>query len=116
MTTPDPVDPVVCINARMVGRPPECGEPESAHCEGCRMCPGLGNCTCRQSDPWLATALDSFAHNHGAHNWAALNDVVSHNTADTYRDGIAAAIAPLQAEIRRLTAKVENLKHSKETS
>lgn len=99
-------DPLVCINARMVGLEPQCGEPESAHCEGCRMCPGLGNCTCRQTDPWLAKALDAFARNGNHANWQALDSRISRSCAESYRSDIAAAIAPLLAEIRRLTAEL----------
>jgi hypothetical protein len=106
MTAPD-VDPLVCINARMVGEKSECGFPESSHCPGCRMCPGLGNCTCTDT-LLLPEALDAFARHAGATSWSAFNDVVSHNTADTYRAAIAAAIAPLQDEIRRLTTAKEN--------
>lgn len=121
MTTLDPdapVDPVVCINARMASADPECGFPEDDHCEGCRSCPGPGNCVCRNNTPldkhWLATALDAFAKHSGAVSWDALDDVLPHSTSEHHRAGVAAAIAPLQDEIRRLTA--ENLKHSKETS
>jgi hypothetical protein len=110
VTAPDPdapVDPVVCINARMVGREPQCGEPESTHCEGCLSCPGLGNCTCRDT-LLLPEALDAFARHAGATSWTAFNDVVSHHTADTKRAEITAAIRPLQDEIRRLTTAKEN--------
>lgn len=115
MTAPDPLQ---CLNSRAAADQSTCGEPESAHCEGCEMCPGA--CTCHRPTPLdnetLHAALDAFARHGGATNWEALVDVVSHTTAESYRADIAAAIAPLQARIRRLTAKVENLKHSKETS
>jgi len=108
MTARDQVDPVACINARMAGEPPQCGEPDSDHCEGCQSCPGLGNCVCRNASPldkkWLAAALDAFAQHGGATNWQALCDVTSHHTAESYRSDVAAAIAPLQDEMRRLTA------------
>lgn len=109
MTAPDPdapVDPVVCINARMVGREPQCGFPEDDHCEGCRSCPGAGNCVCRNTaldKHWNSAARDSFAIHAGATSWDALVDVVSHHTAETYRAEINAAITPLLDEIRRLT-------------
>jgi hypothetical protein len=101
MTTPDPDDPLVCINTRLAGGGPTCGEPESAHCDGCRMC--KHGCTCRDND-WLDQALDAFARHAGAPSWNALVDVISHHTAENYRAEITAAIAPLQDEIRRLTA------------
>jgi hypothetical protein len=123
MTAPDPdapVDPVVCINARLAGEDPQCGFPESDHCEGCLSCPGPGNCTCHNASPldkhWLAAGLQAFAEHHGATSWPAMCDVISHFTAEHHRANVAAAIAPAVAEIRRLTAEVENLKHSKETS
>lgn len=109
MTDPDPNDPLVCINARMVGEPPQCGFPEDDHCEGCRSCPGLGNCVCRNNTPldkqWLAAARDSFAQHAGAHDWAAFANVLPHSTADHYRDIVTAAATPLLAEIRRLTSE-----------
>lgn len=52
MTVPDPNDPLVCINTRLAGGEPTCNTLESDHCEGCRMCPGLGNCTCATPSPW----------------------------------------------------------------
>jgi len=107
VTASDPNDPLVCINARMAGEPPQCGEPDSDHCEGCLSCPGLGNCVCRNASPldqqWLAAALDAFAQHGGATSWQALADVSSHTTAEHYRADVAAAITPLQDEIRRLT-------------
>lgn len=72
------------------------------------MC--VGACTCRNASPldkaWLAKALDAFARHGGARDWNALSDVVSHHCAESYRADIAAAISPLQAEIRRLTAEL----------
>lgn len=115
MTAPDPdapVDPVVCINARMAGADPQCGFPESDHCEGCLSCPGPGNCTCRNASPldkhWLAEALEAFAKHAGSVSWNALCDVISHSTAEHYRADVAAAIAPLLAEIHRLTASPDS--------
>ncbi len=108
MTTPDPMDPLVCINTRLAGGDPTCNTLESDHCDGCRMCPGHGNCVCRNATPldklWLTAALNAYAQHGGAVSWRALNDVISHHTAESYRGDVAAAIAPLQAEIRRLTA------------
>lgn len=113
MTDPNPNDPLVCLNTRMVGEQPTCGEPESAHCQGCLMCPGLGNCVCRNNSPadkqWLAVALDAFARHGGSTGWDALVDVISHSTAEHHRANIAAAIAPLQDEIRRLTGTITDL-------
>lgn len=114
MTAPDPMDPLVCINTRMAGGPPTCTEPEGAHCDGCRFCPG--SCTCLRATPldkyWLDAALDAFARRGGAANWQALGDVISHSCAESYRSDITAAIAPLLDEIRRLATEVNNLKHS----
>lgn len=115
MTAPDPLE---CLNLRMARDESLCGEPESAHCEGCRMCPGPANCICHTTPTdgtWLNTALDAFARNGNAASWDALQRTISHSCADSYRSDIAAAIAPLQDEIRRLTAAIENLKPSKET-
>lgn len=115
MTAPNPDDPLVCINTRLVGGEPTCNQLEIDHCEGCRMCPGLGNCICRNATPldkaWLAAALDAFAQHGGAPNWTALCDVISHSTAEHHRADVAAAVSPLQAEIRRLTAQREQLRN-----
>lgn len=104
MTAPDPLE---CLNSRAAGGPTKCGEPESAHCvDGCEMCPGA--CTCHRPTPLdnetLRAALDAFARHRGAHNWNALADVTANHVAQSYRAEVAAAIAPLQAQIRRLTA------------
>lgn len=116
MTAPDPMDPLVCINTRLAGGEPTCDQLESDHCEGCRFCPG--SCTCLRAAPldkyWLAAALDAYAQHGGATSWNALNDVISHHTAESYRGDVAAAIAPLVDEIRRLAIEVNKLKHSKE--
>jgi hypothetical protein len=100
------VDPLDCLNSRVAGGEPECHELDSAHCEGCALCPGF--CTCHKPTPldeaMLAAALDAFARHGGAVSWRALDDVISHHTAESYRGDVTAAIAPLQAEIRRLTA------------
>jgi uncharacterized small protein (DUF1192 family) len=108
MTAPDPLG---CLNSRAAAERTTCGEPDSAHCDDCAMCPGA--CTCHKPTPLdtetLNDALNAFARHGGATSWNALVDVVSHTTAESYRSDIAAAVAPLQARIRRLTAEVERL-------
>lgn len=103
MTAPDPLE---CLNSRAASERTTCGEPDSAHCQDCEMCPGA--CTCPPptllDDTWLRAALDAFAVWAGAKNWRTLDGVTEQHSADNTRAVIAAAIAPLQAEIRRLTA------------
>jgi len=117
MTDPDSVDPVDCINARMAGEPSECGEPESDHCESCRFCKHA--CTCGKltalDEAMLALALDAYAQHAGGADWKAFCDRVPQHVADNAYECTLAAATPLLGEIRRLTAEVENLKHSKET-
>jgi hypothetical protein len=94
MTAPDPL---VCLNSRAASHKTTCGEPASAHCSDCLMCPGA--CGCPKPNPfdqaWLKSALESYAKHHGAREW---------QVPEEERAGIAAAIAPLLVEIRRLTA------------
>jgi len=70
------------------------------------MCDGA--CTCRRATPldrqWLTAALDAFAQHGGAMSWEALLSVMSHSTAEYHRANVTASVAPLQDEIRRLTA------------
>lgn len=102
MTAPDPLE---CLNSRAAAERTTCGEPGSAHCEGCTMCPGA--CTCYQPTPLdnetLRAALDSYAVFAGAVSWQAYVDVTPDYIVDGARRSTAAAIAPLQARIRRLT-------------
>jgi hypothetical protein len=105
VTAPDPDDPLVCINTRAAGGPATC-EPNLGHCARCEMCKHA--CTCHKLTPLdkalLASALDAYAQHVGATNWKAFTDVVPQHVADNAYECTYAAVTPLLAEIRRLTA------------
>lgn len=106
LTAPDPLE---CMAVRAAHDESLCNEPESAHCPQCELCPG--SCICHQADPadkaWLNKALDAFARNGNHASWDDLRARISHTCAESYRSDIAAAIAPLVDEIRRLTTAKE---------
>lgn len=115
---PSGCDPSGCFNSRVTDDIITCGRPEDQHCKRCQACPGACDCatTATLDDTMLALALDAFARNGSHPSWQALDRVISRSCAESYRSDIGAAIAPLLAEIHRLTTEVDNLKHSKETS
>lgn len=75
----------------------------------------LGDAAPRDEEP-LALALDAYAQHAGGTGWKTFSGRVPQHVADNAYECVAAGAAPLLAEIRRLTAEVETLKHSKETS
>lgn len=104
-TAPDPDDPLVCINTRAAGGRPTC-KPDLGHCEGCELCKHA--CACHKPTPLdketLRAALDAHAVRHGYSTWHAYTQTRSPFIWQAALNTITAAIAPLQARIRRLTA------------
>lgn len=104
MTAPDPDDPLVCINTRAAGGGPTC-EPNRGHCVRCEMCKHA--CACPKltelDKSMLTLALDAYAQHAGGANWKAFTDTVPQHVADNAYECTYAAVAPLLAEIRRLT-------------